>query len=303
MRIKATAIPGSSSLRYLSSTGAACLLALILIWSGSPSGLAQNASQPGYPGFNPTVTPGIQPSVSSYTPDFMPRFSPDFWKAQSFMQGLQAGTVLTGVLQDKLSSKSSKVGEVFSIALLDGYSEAGKELLPRGTKIVGAVTQVISGRQSRNGQPGRIDISLQTLVLPDGRSTPIYAFIERNPNLEFQKDPSKVQKGPPLSGYGQSMKNSMAGFANSIGRRAVGMQLYYPGRVGLDPRELHAGADARLSIAGPGWPGPFRPDGVLPPRGSIHGQATGQPGGCAAGERAEPRIEVAVLTDLPGPGP
>src|SRR6516162_11496271 len=148
MRIKATDISASSSLRHLSGAAGA-LLAMIVIFAGAASGQAQNAVQPGYPGFYPTVTPGVQPSVSSYTPDYVPSFSPDFWKGQSYMQGLQAGTVLTGVLQDKLSSKSSKVGDVFSISLLEGYSEAGKELLPKGTKIVGAVTQVVSGQQSR----------------------------------------------------------------------------------------------------------------------------------------------------------
>jgi len=101
---------------------------------------------------------------------------------------------------------------------------------------------VVSGQQSRSGQPGRIDISLQTLVLPDGRSAPIYAFIERNPNLEHQQDPNKQQKGLPLASYGQSMKNGLAGFANSITRRAVGMPLYYPGRAGhelsMEPGEV-----------------------------------------------------------------
>jgi hypothetical protein len=126
--------------------------------------------------------------------------------------------------------------------LLDGYSQEDKELLPKGTKIVGAVTQVVSGQKSRSGQPGRIDISLQTLVLPDGRSTPIYAFIERNPNLEHQQDPNKQQKGLPLASYGQSLKNSVAAFGNAITKRAVGMNVYYPGRTGheleMEPGEV-----------------------------------------------------------------
>jgi len=250
VRFKDTINPDRAICRLIFS--ATFGVALLVGLANSPSSLAQDASvygmnsyPPGYaptgtsgysaaPGFSPPVSPGIQPTVSQFRPDFVQSFTPDFWKGKSLVTGLQAGTVLTGVLQDKLSSKSSKVGDVFVIGLPDGYVENGNELLPKGTKILGAVTQVMSGQQSRNGQPGRVDIALQTLVLPDGRSTPVYALIERNPNLEFQEDPRTPKKGLPLGEYGQSLKSSAAGIVNSITRRATGLALYYPGRTGAE---------------------------------------------------------------------
>lgn len=224
MRIKSSSIKGRSLY-------CALVFVLMSLPGYCPQSIADEALDPGY---LPTVTPGVQPTVPNYKIDHIPKFTADFWRGQTLNKVLPGGTVLTGVLQDKLSSKSSQVGDVFAIELTDGYSENGRELLPKSTKIVGCVRSVISGKLSRNAQPGRVEISLQTLVLPDGRSTPIYAFIERNPNLEFKKDPYQPKKNLPFTDYGRSLSSSVYSLGNTVSRRAIGMGLFYPGRTGAE---------------------------------------------------------------------
>lgn len=218
-------------------------------------------------------------SVSSSGPsllrDLMPKFTPDFWKGFKQPTFLPAGTVLTGVLQDKLSSKNSRVGDLFAIVLPDGYREAGNQLLPNGAKVVGAVANVLPASQMRNGNPGQIDITLQTLVLPDGRTTPIYGFIERNPNLAPNQNTSPTRKTLPIRQYLQSLKNSAVNMVNTVSRRSIGMSTYYPGQVGQDflmepgevvPIRLSNAVDIDRLMAAPipptAWPQAVIPQGL-----------------------------------------
>ena len=169
-------------------------------------------------------------------PDYVAKFTPDFWQGAGSGSSnyLQPGSVLTGILQDKLSSKTSKAGDIFTIALPDGYTNGNCQLIAGGSKIVGVVVSATPAKLLAHGQPGRVELSLQTLVLPDGRSSPIYATIERNPNLDFAEDPSKRKKNPSLVQYAQSLKGTAYALVNSVSGRAIGMPFMYPGRTGKE---------------------------------------------------------------------
>ena len=95
---------------------------------------------------------------------------------------VDAGTVLNGTLVDELSSKKSKIGDTFSILLTEGYVRDNVQLIPANSKIVGAVNAVTPASTTSNGVAGSVQVSLQTLVMPDGRSMPISASILYNPN-------------------------------------------------------------------------------------------------------------------------
>jgi hypothetical protein len=203
----------------------------------APSGWAAS-------GETPRSSAGIDPQqarAGALTPDYVAKFSPDFWKGASNLATyssannfLESGVILTGTLEDDLSSKKNKKGDVFSIVLADGYSQAGRQILPAGSKIVGVIVAAIPAKVMQHGIPGRLEISLQTFVLADGRSTPIFAFIERNPNLDIKHDPEKVSKAPPFAGYASSLKGSAFALVNSVGRRGLGMNVYNPVRPGQD---------------------------------------------------------------------
>ena len=179
-------------------------------------------------------TGGTQPSgfpAARSMNGMVPKFTPDFLK-QLATSRLMPGTIITGVLQDELSSKKNKQGDVFAIVLEDGYEVQGQQVLPKQTRILGTVMFAKPALMFNRGTPGQLQVSLQTLVLPDGRSTPFYGFIEHNPNHDLKFDPKKTDYGQQMATYGKSAVASAGQWFSRITSR-VGYRPYRPGG-GLD---------------------------------------------------------------------
>jgi hypothetical protein len=155
----------------------------------------------------------------------MPKFSPDFWTAMSATQ-LKQGTIFTGILEDNLSSKSSKPGDLFSIRLQDGYVVNGKEVIPAQSKIIGTVMVTRSAKGLRNGEPGSVDISLQTLVFPDGRHMAFYGSIDHNPSQDAKHAPGK--QPIDFAGTGRRTLNSL--LTMTTGRLGMPIRRGTPGQ-------------------------------------------------------------------------
>jgi len=153
----------------------------------------------------------------------LPQFPSNFWGNLINRHIVEPGTVLTGTLQDDLSSKTSKTGDVFAIILTEGYRLNNELLIPANAKIVGTVVSAIPAAHTHNGVPGSLQISLQTLSLPDGRSVPINAIIQYNPNQSAKID-IKKGRGIPVGEYLQSAKYSIFNAGGSLTRQ-VGLPL------------------------------------------------------------------------------
>lgn len=151
---------------------------------------------------------------------FVPKFTPDFLqKLQA--SNLPSGTVLTGILEDTISSKKSKAGDIFAIRLEDGYTLNGVEVIPKQSKILGSVSSVLSSRTRHGAQPGTLTISLQTLIFPDGRTTPFWGFIEHNP-LQDNTNQSGNHIKSKAAGYGRMATFGTANFITSkVGYRML----------------------------------------------------------------------------------
>ena len=146
----------------------------------------------------------------------VPKFTPDFWKGQ-LQRRVPAGAVLSGILEDDLSSAKSKAHDIFAIGLEDGFALNGEEVIPAGSKIVGTVLSVTSAKELRHGHPGKLEVSLKTLVLPDGRHIPFCGFIDSNPNHLSQNEPHKRYPGKSMAEYGQSLGAFFGSFTSGIG--------------------------------------------------------------------------------------
>lgn len=155
----------------------------------------------------------------------VPRFQNSFWGGLFNKQLVDAGTVLNGTLEDDLSSKSSKVGDTFSILLLDGYTLNNVQLIPLNARIVGVVSAATPASHQNNGVAGSIQISLQALVLPDGTSMPIIANVMYNPNQPSKID-IKKGRGIPIGEYASAIEYSVVQAAGSLTRQ-VGLPLPY----------------------------------------------------------------------------
>lgn len=193
-------------------------------FTGSPQGApGAFGGQPGFPGapgaggFNPADAgvPGlVQPGSTPSTP--MPPTSvpegkgvlPDFFK-QIIGKRLPPGTVLTGVAESNLSSIKSKRGDVFSIALPHGYSSEGEEIIPANSRILGVVVDAAPAAMQKVGQPGRLSISLKTLVFPDGRTTAINGFLDHNPAHNQANEPKTRFSGINMGDYGSAFKGML----------------------------------------------------------------------------------------------
>ena len=172
---------------------------------GQAPGMVPGLTGPTSPGTAATPTPpGVPAGMYAFTGSqavkssmgLVPKFDPSFF--QNFMANkVQAGTVLTGILENDISSAKNKAGDIFTIRLEDGLNVNGNQLIPQQAKIVGSISSVQAARNERGGAPGSIQISLQTLVFPDGRTCPFLGFIDRN---TLQDAPSMSPSDPLKTG-------------------------------------------------------------------------------------------------------
>ncbi len=166
-----------------------------------------------------TLHTGVPPAFnqSKVMPGKLP---PNFWQSgqmSGFANRIQPGVVLTGRLEDEISSGSNKIGDIFALSLDEGYVENNLQVIPRGSKIVGAITHVVPAKSQKvAGQPGSLQVSLQSLVLPDGRHLPFAGFIAVNPNHEFDK-PKKRNAGFDVRDTGHHIAGMMGSFTNGVG--------------------------------------------------------------------------------------
>ena len=163
-----------------------------------------------------TLHKGVPPAMM--TPKQLPQ---NFWQGgqhPGFANRIQPGVMLTGILEDDISSGKNKPGDVFALSLEDGYVQNGMQVIPQKSKIVGAITHVVPARTQRApGQPGSLQVSLQSLVLPDGTHIPIAGFIAHNPNHAYDDPPKKGNAGFDIKDTGHHIAGMMGSFTNGIG--------------------------------------------------------------------------------------
>jgi hypothetical protein len=89
---------------------------------------------------------------------------------------VKAGTVLRVRMEGSLSSKTARVGDRFRTTTVDPvYSAGGAVLIPDASTVSGRVTAVRPAR--KNGEPGTIDVSFTSIILPNRRSVAITGFL------------------------------------------------------------------------------------------------------------------------------
>ncbi len=185
---------------------------------GAVPGLTSPPAQAGQPA-NP-----VQGMLGmNMVPKFNGNFNGNFLPPALSGNRIPPGTVLTGILEQDLSSAKNKVGDVFSIRLEDGFAENGIQLIPQQSKVLGSILFAQSAKTKHGGMPGTIQIALQTLVFPDGRTCPISGFIEHNP-LNDAPQPNNSHPGKTASQYAQHMGWSAMNFFT----RRVGYNMAYP---------------------------------------------------------------------------
>lgn len=194
-----------------------------------------NPNAPGTPiqpgGLAPATAPGQQtlplPDPSGFMPipaglhnNMPPQLGANFWKGQApggITNRVSPGVVLTGILEHTISSGKSLPGDTFAITLEDGFVQQGMQVIPQHSKIVGVVTSVSPAKKQRHGHPGQMQVSLQSLVLPDGNHLPFAGFIDSNPAHAFKKPHKKRYAGFDIGQTGNNISGMFGQFTDGIG--------------------------------------------------------------------------------------
>ncbi len=207
---------------------AMALFTSILALCGGPSAYARNQWDINHGASNPPIDPRFVPGAP--LSGYVPQFDPSFWKGQ-LASRVPAGTVLTTILEDDLSSAKNQQGDVFTLTLEDGFAVNGKMLIPPKSKIIGTVIAAASAKSLRNGTPGNLQVSLQSLIFPDGSHTQIFGFVDSNPSSHQKKARQVQNMGHSFSDYGQSLAGmgfslvSGIGFMHNIKNRGLDFEV------------------------------------------------------------------------------
>jgi hypothetical protein len=150
------------------------------------------------------------------------------------------------------------------------------EVIPKQSKIVGTITSATAARAQHNGMPGTLNVSLQTLVFPDGRSTNIYGFLDINPAMLSKIKGSPSALSGPISGLGTTFRsvftglNSKAGIPLRLPKRTGGLDFKLD-KGELLPVKLNRPLDltnmpiaAAGSSVSPGMPAPYMTPNSVP---------------------------------------
>ncbi len=116
-----------------------------------------------------------------------------------------------------ISSKLSQPGTIIAIDLPLGYKNNNTTLIPPGSKIIGVVMNTAPSATLNHGHPGRIELSLQTLVFPSGKSTEFHGFISHNVSQDQIKEALTKSAGFDVKDYPQLGTSFLRSFTLGIG--------------------------------------------------------------------------------------
>ncbi len=149
-----------------------------------------------------------------------------------------ANTVIRVRMNEKLTSKSARVGDTFTTTVVDPVYANGIEVVPAGSIVTGRVTMV--KRAARKSKAGEIGVQFTSIRTPRGTSYPINGSLAGEEGGEVNSDNEGGVKG-------RSSKKRNIGF---IGGGAAGGALIGAIAGGGSGAAIGAGVGAGLGIAG-----------------------------------------------------
>ena len=134
--------------------------------------------------------------------------------AQQTAASLATGTGIYAALDGGVDSKKAKVGDIVTLHTTEAVkSSDGRVILPKGTKVVGHVTQ--SEARSKGANGSTLGLAFDKSVLKDGHEVPLNVIVQAiGGPVSHSVDPGPT---PPESGVPQGVVRSspMGGGARS----------------------------------------------------------------------------------------
>jgi hypothetical protein len=121
------------------------------------------------------------------------------------------GTQLTVSLQGDLSSRTAQPGQPFEARVANSIVIDGRVAVPAGSRVLGTVTDVISGSRKIGAIP-TLGLSFDSLVLPDGERVRIDGDLVEHGASERGQDSAKILGGAAAGAVlGHQVKNNNGG--------------------------------------------------------------------------------------------
>jgi Glycine zipper 2TM domain len=122
-----------------------------------------------------------------------------------------AGTQLTVALSSDLSTKTAKPGDTFEARLVSDLMVDGRRAAPAGSKVMGSVTDVISGSQTIGGTP-TLGLRFDSLVLETNEKIPINGELVEKGKSDTGRDTAKIVGGAAAGAIlGHQVKSGSGG--------------------------------------------------------------------------------------------
>jgi type IV secretory pathway VirB10-like protein len=103
---------------------------------------------------------------------------------------VEAGTVFGVEFLERLSSESSRPGEIFRARVTGDLRQDGRVVIPAGSEVVGEVTEAVPLRKL--GGRAKLAVRFTDLVLPSGASVPIEASFVGQGKSETGRDAATI---------------------------------------------------------------------------------------------------------------
>jgi len=176
--------------------------------------------------------------------------------------GLSSGTVFNATLSSPMDSKKSKPGDAVTARTAESVKAEGKSVLPKGTKVVGHVTQ--ASARAKGDTESALAISFDRAILKNGEEVPLNVAIRAIASAQTAASVA----GSDLDAVGGA--GAFANGAGSSGRGAVG---------GLVSTAGGATGSVTNTVAGAGSPADSTVSTATRTTVGASGAATGAVGG------------------------
>jgi hypothetical protein len=136
--------------------------------------------------------------------------------------GLSSGTVFNATLSSPVDSKKSKPGDPVTARTAESVKSEGKTVLPKGTKLVGHVTQ--ASARAKGDTESALAISFDRAILKNGQEVPLNIAIQAMASAQTAASDADLDTmaGGSAAGSGMAAGRGTVGGLTSTAGSAAG---------------------------------------------------------------------------------
>ena len=168
--------------------------------------------------------------------------------------GLSSGTVFNATLSSPVDSKKSKPGDVITARTVESVKSEGKTILPKGTKLVGHVTQ--ASARAKGDTESALAISFDRAILKNGQEVPLNVAIQAMASAQTAASAAGSDldaaggAGAYASGSGSSGRGAMGGLVSTAGGATGSVTNTVAGTGNLADRTVSTAARTTVGTSG-----------------------------------------------------